>query len=97
MHSGSGHLQILRIVLAADAAKGGHPADVPTCILNMECMVDGSSWSPLLDGRVGRIFMLRLKYIGICWSTFGAKTSGWLATKEKCHFNKLSMAITMAN
>jgi hypothetical protein len=33
MHSGSGYLQILRIVLAADAAKGGHPADVPTCIL----------------------------------------------------------------
>jgi hypothetical protein len=27
-----------------------------------ECMVDGSSWSPLLDGRVGCIFALQLKY-----------------------------------
>jgi hypothetical protein len=36
-------------------------------------------------------------YIGICQSTFGAKTRGLLATKEKRHFNKLSMAITMEN
>jgi hypothetical protein len=28
----------------------------------VECTVDGSSWSPLLDGRVGGIFALRLKY-----------------------------------
>jgi hypothetical protein len=28
----------------------------------MECMVDGSSWSPQLAGRVGGIFELRLKY-----------------------------------
>jgi hypothetical protein len=56
-------------------------------------MVDGSSWSPLLDGHVGGIFVLWLKYIGICWSTFGAKTRGLLATKEKCHFNKQSMVI----
>jgi hypothetical protein len=29
----------------------------------------------------------------ICQSTFGAKTRGLLATEDKCHFNKLSMAI----
>jgi hypothetical protein len=29
---------------------------------HVECMVDGSSWYPLLDGRVGGIFALRLKY-----------------------------------
>jgi hypothetical protein len=31
-------------------------------LVHVECMVDGSSWSPLLDGGVGGIFMLRLKY-----------------------------------
>jgi hypothetical protein len=34
-------------------------------------------------------------YIVICQSTFGAKTRGLLATEEKCHFKKISMAITM--
>jgi hypothetical protein len=31
-------------------------------LAHVECMVDGSSWSPLLDGRVGGIFAFRLKY-----------------------------------
>jgi hypothetical protein len=31
-------------------------------LTHVECMVDGSSWYPLLDGRVGGIFALRLKY-----------------------------------
>jgi hypothetical protein len=31
-------------------------------LAHVEFMVDGSSWSPLLDGRVGGIFALRLKY-----------------------------------
>jgi hypothetical protein len=31
-------------------------------LAHVECIVDGSSWSPLLDGRVGGIFVLRLKY-----------------------------------
>jgi hypothetical protein len=30
-------------------------------LAHVECMVDGSSWSPLLDGHVGGIFALRLK------------------------------------
>ena len=31
-------------------------------LAHMECMVDGSSWSPQLYGRVGGIFALQLKY-----------------------------------
>jgi hypothetical protein len=31
-------------------------------LAHLECMVDGSSWSSLLDGRVGGIFAIRLKY-----------------------------------
>jgi hypothetical protein len=31
-------------------------------LAHMECMVDGSSWSPQLYGRVGGIFALWLKY-----------------------------------
>jgi hypothetical protein len=31
-------------------------------LAHVECMVDGSLWSLLLDGRVGGIFALRLKY-----------------------------------
>jgi hypothetical protein len=30
-------------------------------------------------------------------SNFGAKIRGLLAIEKKCHFNKLSMAIRMAN
>jgi hypothetical protein len=30
--------------------------------VHVECKVDGSSWSPQLDGRVGGILVLRLKY-----------------------------------
>jgi hypothetical protein len=31
-------------------------------LVRVECIVDGSSWSSQLDGRVGGIFMLQLKY-----------------------------------
>jgi hypothetical protein len=31
-------------------------------LVHVECMVDGSSWSPQLDGRVGGIFAIWLKY-----------------------------------
>jgi hypothetical protein len=31
-------------------------------LVHMECMVDGSSWSPKLYGCVGGIFAPRLKY-----------------------------------
>jgi hypothetical protein len=43
-------------------ASCGYSCLIQEGLAHVECMVDGSSWSPLLDGRVGGIFALRLKY-----------------------------------
>jgi hypothetical protein len=43
-------------------ASYGYSCLIQEGLVHVECMVDGSSWSPLLDGRGGGIFALRLKY-----------------------------------
>jgi hypothetical protein len=43
-------------------ASCGYSCLIREDLAHVECMVDGSSWSPLLDGRVGVIFTLWLKY-----------------------------------
>jgi hypothetical protein len=43
-------------------ASYGYSCLIREGLAHVECMVDGSSWSPLLDGPVGGIFALRLKY-----------------------------------
>jgi hypothetical protein len=43
-------------------ASCGYSCLIREGLARVECIVDGSSWSPLLDGRVGGIFALRLKY-----------------------------------
>jgi hypothetical protein len=40
----------------------GYSCLIREVLVHVECTVDGSSWSPLLDGHVGGIFALRLKY-----------------------------------
>jgi hypothetical protein len=43
-------------------ARCGYSYLIREGLMHVECMVDGSSWSPQLDGRVGCIFTIRLKY-----------------------------------
>jgi hypothetical protein len=43
-------------------ASYGYSCLIQEGLAHMECMVDGSSWSPQLYGCVGGIFALRLKY-----------------------------------
>jgi hypothetical protein len=43
-------------------ASCGYSCLIREGLAHVECMVDGSSWSPLLDGGVRGIFALRLKY-----------------------------------
>jgi hypothetical protein len=43
-------------------ASCGYSSLIREGLAHVECMVDESSWSPQLDGHVGGIFTLRLKY-----------------------------------
>jgi hypothetical protein len=43
-------------------ASCGYSCLIREGLAHMECMVDGSPWSPQLYGRVGGIFALQLKY-----------------------------------
>jgi hypothetical protein len=43
-------------------ASCGYSCLIREGLAHEEYMVDGLSWSPLLDGRFGCIFALRLKY-----------------------------------
>jgi hypothetical protein len=43
-------------------ASCGYSCLIREGLAHVECMVDGPSCSPLLDGGVGGIFALRLKY-----------------------------------
>jgi hypothetical protein len=43
-------------------ASCGYSYLIRESLAHVECMVDESSWSPQLDGCVGGIFTLRLKY-----------------------------------
>jgi hypothetical protein len=43
-------------------ASCGYSCLIREGLAHVECMVDGSSWSPLLDGGVGGIFALWLIY-----------------------------------